>query len=299
MNDRAIKSKVETLCGEIDKWLANRSVDKPLDGKTLKVTLTEVPSIKQAITDAKAEFLNKDSYKSEDFDISDGSLYKEATDAIGIAIIEYAKTEVENIYNAEYKPEDKVYTWEQYNTALRTTLQLKEDGSVDEKNLAGLSTVLNLLKGLAPDDETTLQQKIEDYTGELVTTLNKDYEKNIYYNEALKSHGLLDKDVTTFNQISWVEEAIKDGKEDMKNAKNVAQLREIEENAIDNALAGLIRFVNKLIGDFSKLNSTGKMLKNADKETIQDVISKENLTASELIAGFKTMMDTLAPTVKV
>ena len=105
----------------------------------------------------------------------------------------------------------------------------------------------------------------------------------------------MDKNVTTFNQISWVAEAIKDGKEDMKNAKNVAQLREVRDNTIDNALTGLIRFVNKLIGDFSKLNSTGKMLTNADKEAIQDVISKEDLTAAELIAGLKTMMDTLAP----
>ena len=300
LNDRTIKSKVAKVCDEIDNWITTKGLDKSLDGETLKVTLTEVPSIKNAIAAAKAELLNKESYVDTDF--TGNILYAEAIDSIKVSLVEYAVEEIENLYNANYKPTDKVYTYENRSTDLTAlNLKIKEDGSidsVDKENLPGTSAIITLLKGLAPDDEKTLQERIEAYTRALEEKLNEDYIKNIWYKEALQSHGLLDKNVTTFNQISWVAEAIKDGKEDMKNAKNVAQLREIRDNTIDNALTGLIRFVNKLIGDFSKLNSTGKMLTNADKEAIQDVISKEDLTAAELIAGLKTMMDTLAPQVK-
>ena len=300
LNDRTIKSKVAKVCDEIDNWITTKGLDKSLDGETLKVTLTEVPSIKNAIAAAKAELLNKESYVDTDF--TGNILYAEAIDSIKVSLVEYAVEEIENLYNATYKTTDNVYTYENRSTDLTTLkLTIKEDGSidsVDKENLPGTSAIITLLKELAPDDKKTLQERIDAYTTVLEKTLNKDYNKNIWYKEALQSHGLLDKNVTTFNQISWVAEAIKDGKEDMKNAKNVAQLREIRDNTIDNALTGLIRFVNKLIGNFSKLNSTGKMLTNADKEAIQDVISKEDLTATELIAGLKTMMDTLAPQVK-
>ena len=292
MNDRQIRDAVETLCGEIDGWLTSRSLDKPLEGETLKVTLTEVPSIKQAIADAKAEFLNKDSYEKDDFDKSDDSLYKEATDAIGIAIIEYAKAEIENLYNATYKPQDNVYTFEQHRDDL-AILKLNEDGSVNEKDLPGLAEVLNLLKELAPVEGTTLQHKIEDYTGELNRKITGEYgDKHVIAQKGkLVAAGYLT--VNYYTEISWVAEAIADGQEDMKNAKNIPQLIEIEENTLANALTGLKTFVNKIVADLDGLNNTGKVLTSQQIKTINTLMNKENLTASELITGYEEMVNAL------
>ncbi len=290
MNDRKIKAEVEDLCKDIDTWLTQNGLDKPLNGTTLKVTLTEVPSIKQAIAAAKAEFLNKDSYEIDDFDTSEDSLYKEATDAIGVALVEYAKQEVENIYNAEYKPEDKVYTWEQYDAALKS-LNLKEDGSVDTKNLPGLTTkILPLLKELAPDTRVTLQQKINDYSSELNTKLAA-YNAVIAGKSRLVPAGYVT--VKYYKEISWVATAISEGLEDMKNAKNIPQLRETENSTLANALAGLKTFVNKIVADLDGLNNTGKVLTAQQITTINTLMNKEDLTAEELIAGYDKMVTDL------
>ena len=293
LDDREVRIKINELCDDIDSWVigtptANADLDNPINGPVVKVTLTEVQSIKDAIATAKAELWNKEKYELSDFGVNN-AFFLDAAKTIKIALVEYAKTEIDKLYNTEVRSQDEEVLSNTTYTTYLGRLNLKEDGSVNEKNLPAVTAIKALLGEVEPN--VKLSETITYYTNDLNTKLT-DYNGIIGGNSTMKGKLVAAKliSVNMYKEVQWVAEAISTGKEDMADAKNIAQLIEIEDNTVANALSGLKTFVRNMVNKVSTLNGSGHVLNGTQIKAINALMEKENLTVAELIAGFNTMV---------
>ena len=313
LNDRQVRAAIADLCKTLDEdyFIKQDQLDQALIAGELKgVKLLEVPSIKQAIADAKAELYNKEEYKAADFADRSGKYFTEVYNAAKKAVLNYAAESLETLYNAEADEahDNKVLTKGSYNKAKVGTTnglsvnldeidKISDDDLHTKVTMAKLKTFFNTK--LVRDIEITTLRK--SYQGHLAVTDSglgsdndvKHYNQVISKNEKLQPAGLLEEGVAHYYDVSWVKDAIQDGIDDMDTAMNAPQLETIFKNTKDNALAGLVRFVTKLRNDLSGLNGTEKVLSDAEITKINKVLSSNDLTAKDLVTACENMIKSL------
>ena len=314
MNDREVRTAIANLCKTLDEnyFIKQDQLDQALTAGELKgVKLLEVPSVKQAIADAKAELYNKEEYETKDFADKSGKYFTEVYNAAKKAVLNYAAESLETLYNAEADEthDNKVLSKGSYKKAKAGTTnglsfnldeidKISDDDLHTKVTMAKLKTFFNT-KLVRNIEITTLRKSYQEHLA--VTDEGLGSDNDVYYynqviskNEKLQPAGLLETGVGYYYHVSWVTDAIHDGIDDMDTAMNAPQLETIFKNTKDNALAGLVRFVTKLRNDLSGLNATEKVLSDAEITKINKVLSSNDLTAKDLVTACENMIKSLS-----
>ncbi len=312
LNDREVRKEISDLCKSLDSYFTSGqdNLDQALTAGELKgVKLLEVPSIKQAIEDAKAGLYNKETYEDGDFTDVSGKYFVEVYNAAKKAILDYAVESLETLYNAEADAahSNKVLSIGEYKLAKKDTntlAKLDKDGNISDADLSAmtmdqLKTFFNtkLVRDLNIKTLRDAYKNKLDMTG---VAANCDDDVKEYATKAIKNAselqtaGLLETGVAKYIDVSWVKDAVQDGLDDIETAMNAPQLEAIIENTKTNALAGLVRFVTKLRNDLSGLNGTEKVLEEPAITAINKVLANKDLTGTDLVTGCEAMITSLS-----
>ena len=157
LSDRDISEKLTAFNKNLDNWVEAKLGVNIRDKEELG-KYTDVPAIKEAVADAKAEAANKEQYVNNDFD--GNVLDNEAKKTIRYAFKEYALVLLEEEYNKEAtKDNDKLLRAGVYTTIKKAL----EDTESEKKYPSITDTKTEIAKLDLEANLKTLTQAKKDY----------------------------------------------------------------------------------------------------------------------------------------
>ena len=299
LTDEEIYAKTETVRNAIDSWV-KECLSGEIQGKSENGTYANVPIIKAAIEDAKANLLTdttKTEYVATDFATSQGNnLYSKALRKIDLAVAKFGLEKVNELYAKEVTSlTDMVIGEKAYNDAL-SKLNLK-DGAIDEDNIPYTTPVVQMIDGLKAD--CTLQKVIDYRKGTLNTFVTANYETDLTNNFTKIKEAISDvASVTKLKDVSYIANAIKAGTDAIDAARSTKAVVEAYESAKAGTVTALRGFINRTISVLTTMgNVSGKLLETKDVTPMRDVMNETYKTvdaeAKALADAYKTMLDTI------
>ena len=315
LTDRQISERLTALNETIDEWkkqtgayetLGENVADKPELGKYY-----ELPAMKEAIAVAKAEAASKESYKDADF----ATLLEDAKKSIRYAFKEYVLDLAEDMYNTKVTSTDakvlKQGTYNEIKTALSDTEEEKKD--------LGFSDIKTQLNKLYNEEDSF--EKLEDQQSWAKDQMDSILATSPYSLAIFKSGS---KQVTTgvadklkllftpelrrlatnypgtwpsYGEISYIKEAIADGKIAVNNTRSSAEVNAAIEETTADALSGLRLFINETINELVDLeNASGLVLRTATNPKYNDLVAElanKDATATSLLDAFVDVLSNL------
>ena len=223
-----------------------------------------------------------------------GAKYEiEALDTIREGIREYVLRKANELYNATYEKNDKLYTAKQLG-ATYTAIQADENGvlkelkETDKLTTASVTTALTTLK---LTESWTLQDEINSQKAKLKKAWEDAFkEVGIGGEKTSKYTAAKIIDVSFFREVSYIKYAMEGMEEDLDKAQNYPQIMETVEAYEAKVLNGLTTFVERLITKLSTTNAVG-ILSPEQVKTIRDTLTVEEPDIKNIT---KTVAETLS-----